>query len=229
MHKQQNQHTQKWSKIVPFIVASLVAVAPASFAQSSRVEINPFFGYTLSDGVTIDPVSAGGQTYDAVNAKSGAAYGIHFGVFVTEQVEVGFLWAREASVLQGEGTTTTDFTDMNINNYLGVFTYNFGDEDAQARPFILGGIGASSFAPSDINGQSIDSLTKFTGTFGGGVKFYPNPRFGISTMARWTPNYIKSDPDGVWCSPYWFYGCYVLSDAQYANQFELSAGVSLRF
>ena len=48
-------------------------------------------------------------------------------------------------------------------------------------------------------------------------------------MARWTPNYIKSDPAGVWCSPYWFYGCYVVGDPQYANQFELSGGLSFRF
>jgi len=45
-------------------------------------------------------------------------------------------------------------------------------------------------------------------------------------MARFTPAYIKSDPAGYWCG---FYGCYVVGDAQYANQFELSGGLSLRF
>ena len=218
-----------WSSKILFIAGLFLVMAATSFAQDSRVEINPFFGYTFSDGVTIDPVSAGGEVYNAINASSGAAFGINFGVFVTEQVEVGFLWAREFSTLQGEGSTTTDFTDMNIDNYLGVITYNFGDDDVTARPFIIGGIGATTFAPADIGGQSVESLTKFTGTFGGGVKVYPNPRFGVTAMLRWTPNYIKSDPAGVWCSPYWFYGCYVLSDAQYANQFEFSGGISLRF
>ena len=41
------------------------------------------------------------------------------------------------------------------------------------------------------------------------------------------PTYIKSDAEGYWCDPYW--GCYVVGDAQYANQFEFSAGISLRF
>jgi hypothetical protein len=210
------------------LLTFLVVAAPA-FSQTSRVEINPFFGYTFSDGVTVNPVSSGGEIYDAINAESGFAFGIQFGVFVTEQVEVGFLWARQDSVFQGEGTTTTDFTDMSINNYHAVFTYNFGDEDAKARPFVMGGLGATSFVPADIGGQSIDSETKFTGTFGGGVKAYVSPRVGVTGMLRWTPNYIKSDPAGVWCSPYWFYGCYVVGDPQYANQFEFSGGVIFRF
>jgi hypothetical protein len=44
---------------------------------------------------------------------------------------------------------------------------------------------------------------------------------------RWTPTYIKSDAEGWWCDPYW--GCYVVGDAQYSNQFELSGGIVLRF
>ena len=70
------------------------------------------------------------------------------------------------------------------------------------------------------------SQENFSSTWGGGVKVYPNPRVGFSVMARFTPTYIKSDPSGVWCG---YYGCYVLGDAQYANQFEFSGGLSLRF
>jgi hypothetical protein len=48
-------------------------------------------------------------------------------------------------------------------------------------------------------------------------------RFGV----QWTPTYIKTDSEGWWCDPYW--GCYVVADAQYSNQFELSGGITLRF
>ena len=77
-----------------------------------------------------------------------------------------------------------------------------------------------------MNGVSIDWETNFSSTWGGGVKGYPSPGFGISVMARFTPTYIKSDPAGIWCG---FYGCYVLEVTQYANQFEISGGLSLRF
>jgi hypothetical protein len=56
---------------------------------------------------------------------------------------------------------------------------------------------------------------------------FPSPNFGIRLEARWTPTYIKSDAAGWWCDPYW--GCYVVGDSQYSNQFEVSGGVILRF
>jgi hypothetical protein len=215
---------------VSILTLSVLAMAASSFAQDRRVEVNPFFGYTLSDGVTTDPFVASGQVYDSINPKSGISYGVQFGVFVTENVEVGFLWDRQESKLEAKNGTAQEFTDMANSNYHGIFTYNWGDEDAPARPFLFGGLGATTFAPTDIQGQSIDSLTKFSTTWGGGVKVYPSgSSVGFTAMARWTPNYIKSDPEGLWCSPYWFYGCYVIGDAQYANQFEMSAGVAFRF
>jgi hypothetical protein len=208
---------------------SILAIAAAASAQEKRVEINPFFGYSFSDGVTVDPFILGGTVYDAVNVESGMSFGVHFGVFVTENAEVGFQWARQDSVLQAQNGRTEDLTDMNVDNYHAIFTYNWGDEDATARPFLFGGLGATTFAPQAIGGFDIDGETQFSGTWGGGVKVYPSPSVGFTATARWTPNYIKSDPAGVWCSPYWFYGCYVVGDAQYANQFEFSGGVSFRF
>jgi hypothetical protein len=32
---------------------------------------------------------------------------------------------------------------------------------------------------------------------------------------------------GWWCDPWW--GCYVVGDAQYSNQFEIIGGISFRF
>ena len=69
--------------------------------------------------------------------------------------------------------------------------------------------------------------TKFSGTGAFGVKVFPfaSPKFGLRAEVRWTPTYIKSDPGGWWCG-YW--GCYVVEDAQYANQWELSGGFIFR-
>ena len=216
-------------KSLSIVTFSVVTVTGTSFAQSKRVEINPFFGYTLSDGVPVDPFFVGGETYNSINPKSGMSYGVQFGVFVTENVEVGFLWSHQNSKLEAKGRTSTDFTDMTNSNYHGIFTYNWGDDDSMARPFIFGGLGATVFAPADVGGFSIESGTRFSSTWGAGVKAYVSPNVGFTGMARWTPTYIKSEPGGIWCSPYWFYGCYYLTDADYANQFELSGGLSLRF
>ena len=75
--------------------------------------------------------------------------------------------------------------------------------------------------------RGIDGGTRFSGTFGAGLKLFPGPRFGLRLEGRWTPTYIKSDAVGWWCDPFW--GCYLVGNSQYANQFELSGGVTLRF
>jgi hypothetical protein len=65
------------------------------------------------------------------------------------------------------------------------------------------------------------------GHMAGRVKFFPNPSFGVRFGAQWTPTYIKTDPGGYWCDP-WF-GCYVVGEAQYSSQWDLSGGVVFRF
>jgi len=212
--------------IVPLILITFLTMATPGFSQDQRVEINPFFGYSASDGVTVDPIAIDGEIYDTVNVQSGTAFGVIFGVYVTENMEIGFLWSRQDSKLEAEGTTTREFTDMPVSNYHGIFAYNFGDSDATARPFLFGGLGATTYSPEDLDDFTFEGESQFSSTWGGGVKVYPSPNFGISVMGRFTPTYIKSDPEGVWCG---YYGCYVLEDTQYANQFEISGGVSLRF
>jgi len=212
---------------VALLLSALLTSAQLSFSQDKRVEINPFFGYSFSDGVSVQPIQVGGEVLTAVDVKDGYSFGVSFGYYVNENMEVGFLVSRQDSALASEGTNARDLVDMSVYNYHGVFTYNFGDEDASMRPFLMGGLGATSYSPGDdAMGVDVDNEIKFSSTWGAGLKFYPAPSFGISLMGRWTPTYIKSDPGGYWCG---FYGCWLLSDPQYANQFELSGGVSLRF
>jgi hypothetical protein len=99
------------------------------------------------------------------------------------------------------------------------------------RPYVLGGAGATQFGSvaASAGGQqrNIRSQTRFSTTWALGVKVFPNERAGLRVEGRWTPTYIKSDAAGWWCDPFW--GCYVVGSAQYANQFELSGGITLRF
>jgi opacity protein-like surface antigen len=207
----------------------MLMLTPSAWAQDYKVEFSGFFGYTLSEGFNIDPVVFDGERYDKINPTSGMSYGFTFDYLVTENMAVGFQYNQQRSTLEASGTTKVEFTDMNVNNYHGIFTYNFGDEDNTIRPFIVGGLGATQYKPSDIQGNSIESSTRFSTTWAGGVKAYPASNVGFKAMARWTPTYIKSDPAGIWCSPYWFWGCYQLVDTDHSNQLEFSAGVTFRF
>jgi opacity protein-like surface antigen len=211
-------------------VVMVLAAAPSALAQ---VEVSGNIGYVSSDGVTSDGILAGdGNIYDEVNPVSGLGYHFTLGVMAGEQFEVGFLWGRQQSELEVGGTNTVTVGDMNVDNYHGYFQYNFGDSSSKVRPFVMGGLGATKYGNVDftrLNGQTatIDSNTRFSTTWGGGVKAYASDHLGFRAAARWTPTYIKSDAAGWWCDPYW--GCYLVSEAQYSNQFEFTGGIILRF
>jgi opacity protein-like surface antigen len=208
-----------------------LAVATAS-AQEPRVEISGTAGWTFSDGVSGDSVTVPGiGSFDRVDPKDAFSWGARLGINVTPNVEVGFLYDQQSTKLEIGGTSTFEVGDLSLHNYHGYFAYNFGESDAKARPYVLGGLGATQYgtlsvsvggAQHDISGNS-----KFSTTWGLGVKIFPSPKVGVRLEGRWTPTYIKSDAVGWWCDPYW--GCYVVGNAQYANQFELSGGITLRF
>ena len=122
-------------------------------------------------------------------------------------MELGFLFASQATDLEATGVINRS-VPQTVYNYHGYFAYNFGDTDAAARPYILGGLGATQYGsletpPGDIGGE-----TQFSSTWAAGLKLFPGSNFGIRLEGRWTPTYIKTDPEGYWCDPYW--GCYTV-------------------
>jgi hypothetical protein len=208
----------------------LAAALPA--AAQGRAEVGVNVGWNFSDGVEGDPIIAGdGNVYDRVDPKDGATFGFNVGFHVTPNAEVGFMYGYQASTLLVGGTNEVEIGDLGITTYHGYFGYNFGESDAPMRPFVFGGLGATNFGSVDfaVAGRvgTINGETQFSTTWGGGVKFFPAPRIGVRVAAQFTPTYIKSDAAGWWCDPYW--GCYLVGDAQYSNQFGFNGGVVFRF
>jgi Outer membrane protein beta-barrel domain len=210
-------------------------LASAAWAQDHRFEISGNGGWTFSDGVSSagGPVLGGdGNLYDRIDPKDSFSWGITLGYYLNENSELEFIYSQQQSTLEASGTAVREIGDFSIKNYHGVYSYNFGETDAVARPYISIGAGATSYPGltfTRLNGDTaeIGGNTQFSGTLGLGVKVYPGSTAGLRLGARWTPTYIKSDSDGYWCDPYW--GCYVVGNAQYSNQYELSAGLTIRF
>jgi hypothetical protein len=201
-------------------------------AQSSRVEVSGIFGWTISDGVDGQGILAGdGNVYNAVDVKDSFSWGFGVGVLATEQAEVGFLFNQQMSTLRVDGTAVREVGDMKVNSYHPYFAYNFLYADSKVRPFVLLGLGATNYAsvPFTAGGtqRETGSETQFSSTWAAGVKVFPSPKVGLRAAINWTPTYIKSDAAGWWCDPYW--GCYLVGDAKYANQFTFNGGVTFRF
>ncbi len=215
-----------------FLVTVAALVGSAAWAQEKRVELSGNIGYTLSDGVSGSSTTVNGEDFTRIDPKDSVNYGGRIGFMVTPNIEVGGLFSLQSTTLQLGGIATADIGDEKLYNYHGYIAYNFGEGDAKVRPYILGGVGATQFGSvnTTIGGRqhTIDGNSKFSTTWALGVKVFPSPNFGLRFEARWTPTYIKSDAAGWWCDPYWGY-CYVVGNAQYANQFDFGGGITLRF
>ena len=217
---------------VTVICSTLLIYATMAMAQDEkRFEAGLFFGGTTSEGIGITPVNTGVGIVDALNPKNGFSWGFDVNYLAGENFAVGFQWDRQSSKLNGDivGGGSQDFTDMRLYNYHGIFTYNFLDAEAKVRPYVFGGLGATVYGFEPIGGFDVDGSTKFSTTWGGGVKVFATPSLGFKATARWTPTYIKSDPTGIWCSPFYPWVCWVVGEADYSNQLEFSAGVVFRF
>jgi hypothetical protein len=209
----------------------LAGGAPA-FAQG-RVEASIYGGWNFSDGVSGDGIlAANGNIYDRVDPKDSGSFGFSVGILLTENTEAGFMYGLQPTSLVLGGTSDLDVGDMSVTTYHGYFAYNFGPADSKMRPFVYGGLGATNFGSVDftVPGRTgtLKGETQFSSTWGAGVKFFPAPRIGVRAAMSFTPTYIKSDAEGLWCDPFWGF-CYVVADAQYSNQFGFSGGVTFRF
>jgi len=220
------------------LALGLAFTASAAWAQDPRVEVGATAGWTFSDGVSGGTYTINGDDFTRLDPKDAFSWGARIGFFVTPNVEVGALFNQQSTQLELSGLSQVlHVADESVYNYHGYVAYNFGESDAKVRPYFLGGLGATHFGgvtlaggiqlPTPQSGATTGGETKFSSTWALGVKLYPSPKVGIRLEGRWTPTYIKSDYAGTWCDPYW--GCYALGDAQYANQFELSGGITLRF
>ena len=61
-------------------------------------------------------------------------------------VEVGGLFDLQSTSSRSGERSRCEIGDMNVHNYHGYFAYNFGASDASARPYFLGGAGATQYS-----------------------------------------------------------------------------------
>lgn len=226
-----------WKKVALWGVAFVVTGSMA-MAQDKKVEVGVNFGYTLSEGVDITPTLTSLGTVTKINPTNGSSWGLNFDYLATQKFSIGFLWDKQNNKLNADlqGGGNFDLAENNTYNYHGVFTYHLGGEDSPIRPYFFGGLGATHFAGGKLllqvtpapTATSVSSETQFSTTWGGGVKFFPSKSVGVKLEMRWTPTYIKSDPEGIWCGGY-YWGCWVVGESDYSNQFKMAAGVIFRF
>jgi outer membrane protein with beta-barrel domain len=212
-----------------------LAAASAAEAQERRLEVGGNVGWTLSDGVGhIGGITGtSGLPATGITPEDSLSYALFASYFVNENVQLGFQLGRQESELQVTGPVPVESGSIGVENYHAVTTVLMGDDDLQARPYFLFGLGLTRYSRANFTGldglaRAFPSKTRFSPTVGTGLRFYvPSRRYGFNLGVRWTPTFLKDGTEGFWCDPYW--GCFTAANSQFAHQVEFAGGVQFRF
>lgn len=218
------------------LILFLATTAQAQ-AQTQKFELKGSVSWALAEGISFpgDDFDLPGEPdpvfLNRLDISDGIAFGLGAGYYLDRNWEIAFLWDHHRSELFASGERDVKIDDLGIDNYHGVFIYNFGGPLDEVRPMLFGGLGSTYYRSVDfvdIEGRQRSSggEGRFSSTWGGGVKIFPTERFGIQLDFKWTPTWIKSDPGGIWCD-YW--GCYYTSRPDYANQWKFGGTLIARF
>jgi len=200
----------------------LLLMAASATATAQRVEFGPFIGTRLGGNVDV----IGQDAVDEYGVKASMAYGFNFGIFVTDRIQLEFLWSRQDTEWDPQSLTgaAPDFvaSDLNVDMYHFNLLYHWRDEDAPVRPYFIVGAGATRF--DNFLGTGGD--TRFSLSAGGGLKLYVSKHLGFRLQARWTPTRMDTTPDVI-CDSFGY--CWSVERPTYLQQVEFSGGLIVRF
>jgi opacity protein-like surface antigen len=191
------------------LLALLLLAAPAS---AQKFEAAGLFGYTTSG--SLEPVARELESYEIGGSFTWQG---QFDYFFTPHLGLEFSWgAREGALTLSTSAGTGELFEIDMGQVLGSVVYQWGAGESKVRPFVLGGLGATSFDADDI-----PSETKLAWAVGGGAKFFLHRKLGIKVQAKFDST-LLNDESSDFCDPFGF--C-----ASSLSSFELLSGVVFRF
>ena len=212
------------ANLVLFVVllGAVAALAPASYAQGGRFEIQPFVGYKWGGSTDVAP------NFLAINQlhlDSSVNYGVSATFNATDHFGLEFMWNRQPTTAVADlatGGSLSQTTGVDVDQYHGNILFSFGEQRAHKMiPFALVGFGASN-----LHGGG-SSITKFSYGLGGGVKYFFSEHVGVRVQARYAPTYLYSTTGGIWCT--WYGFCFTVPNDHYLNQGDVTGGLVFRF
>lgn len=191
------------------LLSLLLLAAPAS---AQKFEASGLFGYTTSG--SLEPVARELEGYEI---GGGFTWQGQFDYFFSPHLGIEGSWAqREGDLTLSTSSGTGELFEIDVRQILGSVVYQWGEEGAKVRPFVLGGLGATFFEADDI-----PSETKVAWAVGGGAKLFFHRKLGIKLQAK-LDSTLLNDESSDFCDPFGF--C-----AGSVSSFELLSGVVFRF
>lgn len=195
-------------------------------SRAAAVEVTAAAGWRFR-GVTAEPATA---TVESVKIPDSLSWGAMVEIPFAPWGSIEALWSHQNSELNATFTASAPagaepkLAHMNVDTLQIGGLWQSGDPDSKARLFVDLLFGVTMLTPS----PELATLTRFSASIGGGVKYYLADHFGLRLGARWLPVYLNpaegaytSCRDAAECTTY--YGTKILS------QGDAYGGLILRF
>jgi outer membrane protein W len=195
------------------IAAAIALLASSSLAWAQSWEASGLAAYTPS--VSLDRQA---PELSDLSVGGGFTWGLQGARLFTPRWGAEALWMQQSSAYEVEADgVASDLFTMTVRQLHGDVLYHFRSANARLRPFVFGGLGATFFTADDL-----ESETKFSFAFGGGIKYFLWNAIGVRAHVRYKPTMLNDEESGDFCDPFGFCGSVL-------HQVEVAAGGVVRF
>lgn len=194
--------------------------------SASAGEVSVLAGFQLNDefivtdDVTIDPPpEEPGQPGASIGVDNGgsAAVALDFNIGSDPTDRLGVFYSTHATDIDANAGLSDSGIRVSHLHFTGTKLY---DMDGWSG-FAVAGLGATLLEPDD---ASLESSTEFSMQVGGGALVPITKNLLLRFDARWMPTFTGTGVAGI-CKG----GCVIAVDSDLYHQFQLNAGIALRF
>ena len=203
--------------VLAVVVCALTAWSADAYAQIHDVAVIPFGGYRWGGGMSS---ITGVRSFDTQNT---ASYGVALDAAVNYSAAVEIYYGHfsgdwDAVLTNGDRASGSLKRDDILVNGIWYATR----AGLVLRPYFTAGLGVSIYTPA--NGSSTG---RFAWDIGAGLRHDFNDRAALRLDGRWIPTWFTTGT-GVYCDPYYYYGCYPAATGEFYDQFELTGGLIIK-
>lgn len=201
------------------------AGTPIRSSTSLGLEVTPTVGYRFG-GTTSQLANS---AIDRIVVPASLSWGASVEYRLSDHLNLELLWSHQDTELRANLTAAGTGADEKLS-HLNIDTFQVGgmwlsgDPGGRARLYLDLLLGATILTPS----PEFSKVTRFSGSFGGGIKYYFADHVGARLGIRWLPVYLNSKSAGYGtCSP--IYGCYTYYGSNFLSQGDAYTGLIVGF